>query len=319
MPLDHYVSQVHINNFSAPELNGRVYAVRKSDLKRFEPRSQDVCRIEDNSSNAYLKEDRLIEEFLKDVEPRYNASIAKLRGGKLDPEAIYAIAGFVAYVMTCAPAGMRIHAAPLKVAVEATAMMLDAKGEMPKAPEELGHKSLTELVTSGDVHVKIDEKYPQAMGISSIIHFVSVFGNSSWEILINSDDENPFLTSDYPVAIDVVDPERFTLPINRIVPLAPDLALKIVPDIALRGKEPDLTFAKLRFRRRRPSRQEVLQVNRLVVQCAEDTVMSSRDFPWLEQVVRKYKSLRIEAVTPKFKSGDGFFLPATLRIRSAAA
>ena len=61
MPLDHYVSQVHLKNFNSPALD---------DLKRFRTKSQDVCRIEDGSTNAYLKENRAIEEFLKDVEPR---------------------------------------------------------------------------------------------------------------------------------------------------------------------------------------------------------------------------------------------------------
>ena len=70
MPLDHYVSQVHIKNFYSPDMVERVFAMRKSDLKKFMPRAQDVCRIEDNSSNSYLKEDRAIEDFLKVIEPR---------------------------------------------------------------------------------------------------------------------------------------------------------------------------------------------------------------------------------------------------------
>jgi hypothetical protein len=38
-------------------------------------------------------------------------------------------------------------------------------------------------------------------------------------------------------------------PINRIVPLAPDLAIRIRPDIRLRGTTPDLTFAKVKVTR----------------------------------------------------------------------
>lgn len=319
MPLDHYVSQVHIKNFSAPELDGRVYAIRKSDLKKFEPHSQDICRIEDNSTNSYLKEDRLIEDFLKEVEPKYNTSIEKLRSGKLDRESIYTICGFVAYVMTCAPAGMRVHVAPLKNAVEALGMMLDSRGEIPRAPAVLGNKTLTELMASGEISVKVDQKYPQAMGISSIMHFVSTFGNSPWEVLINNDPDNPFLTSDYPVAIEVVDPNNLALPINRIVPLTPNLALRIIPDLALRRLKPDLTFQKSRLRQRELGHQEVRYINRLLVECAEDLVISSINFPWLERMVEKYRSFRIEGVTSKVEKRDGFFLPATLRIRSSAA
>ena len=60
MPLDHYVSQVHLKNFYSPVLDGLMYGTRKSDLKCFRTKSQDVCRIEDGSTNAYLREDRAI-------------------------------------------------------------------------------------------------------------------------------------------------------------------------------------------------------------------------------------------------------------------
>jgi hypothetical protein len=64
--------------FQFPALDGLLHAIRKSNLKRFQTKSQDVCRIEDGNTNTYLKEERAIEEFLKDVEPRYNASVRKL-------------------------------------------------------------------------------------------------------------------------------------------------------------------------------------------------------------------------------------------------
>src|SRR5580698_267737 len=103
MALDHYISQVHLKNFYSPALDELMYAIRKSDLKRFTPKSQDVCRIEESCTNVYLTKDRAIEEFLKDVEPRYNASLAKLRENKMDQEAIASLAGFAAYVVTCSP------------------------------------------------------------------------------------------------------------------------------------------------------------------------------------------------------------------------
>jgi hypothetical protein len=51
LALDHYVSQVHLKNFYSPAMNGLMYAIRKSDLKRFPTKSQDVCRIEEGSTN----------------------------------------------------------------------------------------------------------------------------------------------------------------------------------------------------------------------------------------------------------------------------
>ena len=45
-----------------------MYAIRKSDMKEFETRANDVCRIEEGSTNAYLRQDRAVEEFLLRVE-----------------------------------------------------------------------------------------------------------------------------------------------------------------------------------------------------------------------------------------------------------
>src|SRR5271154_5011687 len=135
MALDHYVSQVHLKNFYSPSLNGLMYAIRKSDMKRFRTKSQDVCRIEQGGTNAYLVEDRAIEEFLREVEPHYNASLAKLRENKMDQEAIASLAGFTAYIISCSPAAMRLHSGPLKAQLESAAAILDAQGLIPKAPE----------------------------------------------------------------------------------------------------------------------------------------------------------------------------------------
>src|SRR4051812_36846430 len=110
MPLDHYVSQVHLKNFYSPDLGGgMMHAIKKSDLKQFRCKSADVCRIQDGSTNAYLREDREIEGFLKKIEPIYNAALSNILENKIDAESIYGIAGFAAYVVACAPAAMRIH------------------------------------------------------------------------------------------------------------------------------------------------------------------------------------------------------------------
>ena len=70
MALDHYVSQVHLKQFYSPSLGELMYATKKSDLKSFQCNSKSVCRIEGNSSNYYLTNDRAIEDFLRGVEPK---------------------------------------------------------------------------------------------------------------------------------------------------------------------------------------------------------------------------------------------------------
>jgi hypothetical protein len=282
-------------------------------LKRFSPRSEDVCRIEDNSTNAYLKEDRAVEEFLKGFEPRYNTSVAKIRQNKIDKECIHVVAGFVAYIITCSPTAMRIGSGPMKAALDSTAKILDAQGVIPNAPDKLGGKSITELLADGSVKFTVDAKYPQAIGIANITHHTSVFGNSPWEILLNNDADNPFFTSDYPAAIEALD---WNTPINRVVPLAPDVAIRIKPDIRLSDTEADLTFAKFNAALRRLKRAEVVGLNRLIVQCAEDTVFYRDDSKWIERFVARNRRYWIEPVTHTLAHDTGDVLVSTQRIRA---
>lgn len=313
MPLDHYVSQVHLKNFYSPVF-GRLHAIRKSDLKQFSPRAEDVCRIADGSTNAYLSSSRIIEELLRDIEPRYNASVAKLREGRIDTEAIYTVAGFAAYVSSCAPAAMRIHAIPLKSTLESTAVILDRRGAFGSAPEELGGKSLTELLADGTVQFKVDEKYPQALGINTIIQRLSVFGNSPWEILHNTDSRSPFFTSDFPVAVEARGNSGI---VNRIVPLTPDLAVRIIPDVELSRAKPDLSFRTFRYRQRSLEQAEVFRLNRLIVRCAEDSVFYRDHKDWIVRFVAKNGEYRIETVMTRIPYGSdlsGFLDIATQRV-----
>lgn len=310
MALDHYVSQVHLRNFYSPVLENHMYAMRKSDLKFFQCNSQSVCRIEEGSTNAYLINDRAIEEFLLGVEPRYNASVNMLRENKIDKECIHAIAGFVGYVACCAPAAMRVHTGPLQSLLESEAALLDRQGLIPKAPPSLGSKTLTELLKEKKVEFTVDPKYPQALGINSITDLVSIYGNSKWEILLNRIPECPFFTSNFPVAIETTN--HWTM--NWIVPLTPDLAIRIIPDIRLQGTAPDLSFSKFTSRQRILRRSEVVGINRLIVQCAEDLVFYRDNLEWVSAFVAKNRHYRIEAVTNQMPSGTGFMNFSTQRI-----
>jgi len=197
--LDHYVSQVHLRKFYSPELKNLMYAIRKRDLKEFTPDAQSVCRIEDGSTNTYLKENRAIEDFLKEIEPNYDASIGKLRSGEIDRECIHTIGGFVANLIVCSPAGMRLQVNPLKKTLEEAGRRLDKAGKIPKSPESLGGRSLTELMENGELELKIDPRFPQAFSIAAIRQHTAAFGNFRWEILINPFRDSTFHNGTYAV------------------------------------------------------------------------------------------------------------------------
>jgi hypothetical protein len=311
VPLDHYISQVHLKNFYSPELGERMYAIRKSDLKKFTPNAQSVCRIEEGNTNAYLREDRIVEEILRSIEPRYNASVAKLISDNIDSECIYTIAGFTAYVITCSPTGMRVHSDHMRSMVETAAVAADARGLLPPPPEKLGGARLAELLRDGHIQITVDPKYPQAMGITTILKDIAVFGNSRWDILLNDFDESPFFTSDFPVAIEKTRDWRV---LNRIVPLAPNLAARIKPDLNMDRKRADFSFTNFDRRIRHVSLQEIAKINELIVRCAEDSVFYRDDLAWVEKFIAKNRCYRIEPITNKIPQGNGTLVISSQRI-----
>jgi len=307
MPLDHYVSQGHLRRFYSPVLGNRMYAIRKADLKAFTPDSQAVCRIMDGSTNAFLREDRVVEDFLKTIEPKYNFAVDKLIKGEIDKECIYTIAGFVAFVIVCSPAGMRINSELPKVAVENSAALLQAHGRLPPLPAELVGVSLK---------AEIDPKYSQAVGIASIMQTTATFGNFQWEILHNDSHDSPFFTSDFPAAIERTDDPRI---LNRIVPLAPSLALRIRPDPTLDTRRADFSFANFGYRSCNLGHEELVMLNRLIVQCAEETVFYRDDHQWVRPFISKNRHYRIEAHTSRAPTPTGTILISTQRIVGSTA
>jgi hypothetical protein len=158
MALDHFVSQVYLKHWRLPDTS-RLLAFRKSDGKTFEPKTQDVCRIEDGNTNSYLRDDRLIEDFLGFIEPKYNAAIEGLAQKEIPREAIFTIAGFASAVYVCSPTAMRILVPQATAMLEATALIADKHGMFDTPPPQLGGSSVTELLQTGKIVFKVDPKY----------------------------------------------------------------------------------------------------------------------------------------------------------------
>ncbi len=301
MPLDHFISQVHLKNWYDPKLGKRMHAIRKTDLKQYQCDSVSQCRVEEGNTNTYLEDQRAVEEFLKSVEGRYNASADELRQGNPTGEAIYSIAGFVSYVMSCSPAAMRINIPMFAGGVHILAEMLDRRGELPQAPAELGGGTIGEMIADGRVVVNVDPKFPQAVGIGTIMDRISSFGNFAWDILINAHEDTPFFTSDYPIANEDTRDPRI---LNRIVPLAPNLAVRIKPNIrGIRAKGFD--FKDFRYRTLKLSRSEVVDINRRLVRSAEAVVYHSKELSWIPGFVAKNRNYRVEGWNENFDTGGG--------------
>jgi hypothetical protein len=206
---------------------------------------------------------------------------------------------------------MRIGTTPMRGMVETLAIAEEKRGSLPPPPEGLGGRNLADLLSTGDVRVKIDPKYPQAIGIASIMKHVAAFGNFKWEILVNNDSQNSFFTSDFPVTIERSEDPRI---VNRIVPLAPDLAIRIRPDITIDRKRADFSFANFGYRRRNIRRNELVEINRMIVRGAEDSVFFRDKHDWIPKFIERNRNYRTESVVHKLPTNDGIFVISTQRI-----
>ncbi len=312
MALDHYVPQVHLKNFYSPAENEKkMYGVQKRTLRQFPCGSEDVCRIEEGNSNPFLVESRAIEEFLTSIEPNYNRAVGRLRDGEIDGDDVLAIAGFVSYILSCSPASVRLTSNWLSKVVESTITAMDSTGAFGDLPKELGDATLTELLENGKVISEIDKKYPHALGVEGIIDRTQMFGNFKWDILINEVPDSPFFTSDFPVAIEQSEHPNI---LNRLVPLAPDLAIRIRPNPDVQPDKEVMDFADFGYRRIKANHKQVRYFNKLIVQCAEEHVYFRDDNAWVLPFIKKNASYWVEPLTERVPAGDGEYIVSTLRV-----
>ncbi|KEO92188.1 hypothetical protein EH31_05845 [Erythrobacter longus] len=287
-----------------------MFAFRKSKLDSFPCDSRDVCRIEEGSTNPYLGEPRLLEAFLSTFEPKYNRSCEAISVGSFGHDDVAVIAAFMAFVGGCAPTATRLGASNLS---EITKLELDRPeklDKLPPIPQELEATSVLELINDGKLTFDIDRKYPHALGVANLIESTIAFSSYPWEILRNGHSTQcPFLTSDFPIAIEGPQP-----PLTRLVPLRPDLAIKVSPVV----RSPTLKDnpRDFRFRLVDVTPAQVRIFNRQVVRCAEDFVFSPISSHGIARLVKKYASHRLGLVSRKTHKERGAMICRSIDIVS---
>ena len=125
-----------------------------------------------------------------------------------------------------------------------------------------------------------------------------------WDVIWNETDE-PFLTSDNPSCFDF----QYGGPMRaaRYVPLTPRLALRTLiypenlPKIRA-GIPPAQPSAG-----RRATTKFVRDMNRLVIQSAENIVLASELKPYIPRCVQKYKSWEVRAEVRRIPVADGYY------------
>ena len=119
-----------------------------------------------------------------------------------------------------------------------------------------------------------------------------------------------------PTKPDAIEKTQEPRVLNRIVPPTPDLAIRIMPDLKLDNGKADFTFANFRCRTRNLGRQEVIELNRLIVRCAEDSVFYRDNQSRVLPFIAKNRHYRVEPKTARIKVGTGTVLISTLVIAS---
>ena len=311
MPLDHFVSQVHLRKFYAESLNRKkMYAWRKSKGEAFFCDARDVCRIPNGSTNNYIADPRAVEEFLRLVEPRYNQACEAVLSDKIAFEDVLSLAGFAAFVMTCSPTAIRLGRQSIAALVETQARVMDENGILPRSPKELGTQTLSDLLDAEAISINVDDKFAQSVGITQVLEFTNCFGDSKWEFVRNPFEDSPFITSDFPLAI-ARKPRETAL--RRFIPLRPDLGAHVTPSRLASDSKPT-SFANFSSLIRTGTRAEVHALNRLVAQCAEDLVFANVNADWIARLVERNARFSLRHATGRIRTPNDYYTFTSLGV-----
>ncbi len=317
MANDHFVAETYLKHFGDAANGGQLYGFRKSDGGRFPCWPRDLCREWDGDLNfARLSHcPDLLGQFRAIFEPLWKTAVDTLVLGACPQEDRFAIAGYVANLMTCTPTWRRVGVQMYND--HATAYLAFAKrmqekhGGNPTLPVDA-----IALLERGEIKLDHDPDYIKAVITRQLLDSAWMFYHQDWAVLENFS-PYPFVTSDNPVAIE--EAADFRHPPSRFVSLNPRLGLLVR---ATRTNLPpfDLRLPPLgQLSRRKIEAAEAKRLNRLVARCAENLVISSIKDDAIATLVRNAARFRVELefvelVAPE---PDAVYQGSIIRVREA--
>ena len=312
MSRDHYVAETYLKHFAAPD--GRLHVYRKSDGKYFPCRPKDICHEWNGDTiSGFLTNENMLGDYRKIFEPSWNPALQELQEGRVSPSEKLAIAGYWANLMVCTPAWLRVG---LKTYNQNAANHLRARDvlstEIGKPDPEL--QECLNALSAGEIVIKHEPDFIRAETAKNVLKYAWALYNADWLCLVNFTDI-AFVTSDNPVAFD--DPGDAQKPrLPRYLPVNPRLCLYCDPAQGRRRKpEPDFTLMPQgRIDRAKISARGVKHINRAVVQCAEDLVVSNQMLPSLDDLVRRYAGYRVTIEFIERREASGFLFGQRTRV-----
>ena len=294
MARDHYIAETYLKHFVGNDRLLHVY--RKSDGKYFPSRPRDICHEWDGDIiSDFLSTPTLLGDYRKIFEPAWNPALEELKTGKISAAEKLAIAGYWANLLVCTPAWRRVaiesHNHSALDFLQAHDALNTEHGEPdPKLKEALA------ALEAGNYRLDTEPDFIRAMHAKNLMRYAWALYNSSW-IIIKSGTGIAFVTSDNPAAFDDPGPWQGQKPsLPRYLPVDPTLCLFCNMSLtAPRDREPDFTRPPLgQIRVGTIPPHGVRKINRAVIQCAEDLVISREKLESIEALTRKYSAYRVD-------------------------
>ncbi|HXP74214.1 MAG TPA: DUF4238 domain-containing protein, partial [Stellaceae bacterium] len=212
---------------------------------------------------------------------------------------------------TCTPAWQRVATRIQQAELEDTYLTRFIEYAQAHPEEYPEAAAYIPLVKDGSLKAEIDKHYPKAVVTTQLLEHQWCLYHQEWNIIWNETDEL-FLTSDNPSCGDY----QYGSPMHpaRYLPLTPRLALWISVELDnLPKMAPDTPPMKMSLGRKATTRF-VRDMNRLVIQSAENVVLASKPKPYISACVRKYKGWRVRVTeVVRIPTADGHYEVTQIR------
>lgn len=320
MPQDHFVAQTYLRQFVAPGQQLRGY--RKTTLRNFPCWPRDICReLDGDVIPDFLSNPRQLGQYRSLFEPHWASAVAALADRSDDREIKLAISGYGANLMVTTPAMTRTfveasdHSHVARLVAEVT-----LRDEHNQPVEDYLRKAV-EWFRAGKIVIKTERDFIRGMLTRHLMSHAWNLYNGDW-IVIRNTTAVDFVTSDNPAAFEDQGPfrgGRVSLP--RYIPLSPRLCLRVDMGVHARDEEPDFSQPPQgRIRFATTSEERIRHINQIIIQCAEDLVISSSANDEIETMVRRFATYRVANEFMDFRTPDGSFINGhRLRVWDPAA
>ena len=320
MANDHFVAQTYLKRFAQPR-GTQLHGYSKSKLTEFPCWPKDVCREWDGDLvPEFLSNPAGLGEFRKLFEPHWNTALDCLledcdAGGQVK----LAIAGYAANLLGSTPAMRRVTVESHNHHVVETLRSRQALLAKRGAGDPVVATGI-DMIDAGEVVVATEPNWARAMNTKHMMKFAWRILNSDWVVVKNLTDCD-FVTSDNPFAFEDPGPFRggpAVLP--RYLPLTPRFCLYVVmtnedfgPIELEKPPKGGVRFATL------DNRDRVDHINKLVIQCAEELVITSAPRAEIPPLVAEYSGYRISNEYFTIAQADGFLQGLRMRVWDPAA